>query len=113
MAVGYRGVSRSVPGESWSAIKTWVLEAAAAINRLNSGKMNVTLDVTLTANAGTTTVTDARISDVCALILVPKTANAVAALATTYPSSQSSGSAVLTHTNDAQTDKTFRLAIIG
>jgi len=113
MSAGYRGVSRSIPGDSVESIKTWVLEAAAAVNRHNIGKFNVTLDVTLTANAGTTTVTDARISADCALVLSPKTTNAAAAIGTTYVSSQTSGSAVLTHANNAQTDKTFRLAILG
>lgn len=113
MSTGYRGVARSLTGESWGAVKTWVLEAAGAINRHNSGKMNVTIDVTLTANAASTTVTDARISDTCAIVLSPKTSNAAAAVGTTYISSQSSGSAVIGHANNAQTDKTFRLAILG
>lgn len=113
MTEGYRGVPRSIPSDTWGSVKTWVLEAAAAINRHNSGKMNVTLDVTLTANAASTTVTDARISASCALLLTPKTSNAAGALATTYVSSQTSGSAVLTHANNGQTDKSFRLAILG
>ena len=113
MAAGYRGVSRSLPGDSIESVKTWVLEAAASINRHNTGKFNVTLDVTLTANAASTTITDARISADCALVLSPKTSNAAAAIGTTYVSSQTSGSAVLTHANNAQTDKTFRIAILG
>lgn len=113
MSTGYKGVSRSLFGDSWDAIRTWITEASAAINRHNTGKFNCTLDVTLTANAATTTVRDSRISIDCALLLSPKTANAAAAIGTTYVSSQSSGSAVLTHTNDAQTDKIFRLAILG
>lgn len=113
MSVGYRGVARSLNGENWAAVKTWVLEAAGAINRHNSGKMNVTIDVTLRASQTTTTVTDARISDTCAICLSPKTSNAAAAVGTTYISSQTSGSAVITHANNAQTDKTFRLAILG
>lgn len=113
MASGFKGVARSLIGSGEQAIKTWVSEAAEAINRHNQGKFNASLDVTLTANAASTTITDARISRESALVLSPLTANAAAALATTYPSFQGSGSAVLAHANNAQTDKSFRIAILG
>lgn len=110
---GFKAVPRQVAGDDVGSVKRWAVEVADAVNRHNEGKFNATKDVTLTANTTTTTVTDSRISPTCALVLSPKTANAAAAVGTTYVSSQSQGSAVLTHANDAQTDKTFRLAIIG
>jgi len=88
---------------------------ARAVNSLRQGKFNGTLDVTLTANAASTTVTDARISYYSVILPMPMTSNAAAALATTYiaQATLKTGSAVLTHTNNAQTDKTFRLLIVG
>lgn len=84
-------------------------------NRLMIGNMNVTLDITLTANAATTTVTDARIGYTSHLNPQPLTAHAAAEIGngTMYVSSFNSGSAVLAHANNAQTDRTFRLLIIG
>jgi hypothetical protein len=72
-----------------------------------------TTTVTLTANASSTTLTDARIRYDSPIILVPTTANAAGALATTYisESSRVNGSAVITHANNAQSDKTFRVLI--
>ena len=85
------------------------------VNRINSGGINVTKDATLTANAATTTITDARISSQSFIGLMPITSNAAAALATTYvpAATQLNGSAVIAHANNAQTDRTFRLLIIG
>jgi hypothetical protein len=72
-----------------------------------------TTTVTLTENATSTTLTDARIRYDSPIILVPTTSNAAGALATTYisESSRANGSAVITHANNAQTDRTFRVLI--
>lgn len=96
-----------------AAATSWVRVIADRINKMLTGKLNVTYSLTLTPNAGTTTVTDARIGPFNALLLQPKTANAAAALATTYVSSQGTGTATFMHTNNAQTDKSFNLVIIG
>ena len=85
----------------------------SVVNAILKGRLNVTLDVTLTANAATTTVTDARLSSQSFIGLMPKTANAAAALGTTYVSSRLEKSCVLTHANNAQTDRDFTLLIIG
>lgn len=84
-------------------------------NRMNRGGINVTKDLTLTANAASTTLTDARISAQSFIGLQPITANAATALATTYvaAATQIKGSAVITHANNSQTDRTFRVLIIG
>lgn len=63
--------------------------------------------VTLTASATTTTVTDKSITSESVIALMPTTANAAAALGTTYVSARSKGSFTLTHANNAQTDRTF------
>lgn len=66
--------------------------------------------VTLTANSATTTLTDPRIGINSAVLLIPTTANAAAEapyIAVT------AGSCTINHANNAQTDRTFRYAIVG
>ena len=63
--------------------------------------------ITLTASATTTTIADAGFRKDDIPFLIPTTGNAAAALATTYVSSRSRGSFVLTHANNAQVDRTF------
>lgn len=71
------------------------------------------LDVTLAANAGTTTIIDARIQYYSFLDWMPMTAHAAAVDASMYvlQGTLKNGIAVVTHTNDANTDKTFRFLI--
>ena len=87
-------------------------QLAVAINTNDDGKHGT---VTLTANAASTTITDARISYRSPVVLIPVTANAAAAVATTYYANTSrvNGSLVLTHANNAQTDRTFQYAVMG
>jgi hypothetical protein len=96
-----------------AASVTTMRRVIEVVNNILSGKMNVVLPVTLAANAGTTTITDVRISYFSALLFSPLTANAAAALGVIYVSSQKSGSAVVTHANNAQTDKSYNMAILG
>lgn len=86
--------------------------AILKLNAVINGGGNNTGTVTLTASATTTTVTDTRASNTSIVVLMPTTANAAAALSTTYISS-TLGSFTLTHANNAQTDRTFNYAIIG
>lgn len=92
---------------------------ARTVNLLLQGKLNAVTTVTLTANTTTTTITDARITSSSFIGFMPKTANAAAALANLYVSAQMgsngtvAGSATLTHANNAQTDRTFNVLIIG
>lgn len=88
---------------------------ANAVNSIRAGKLNALAGLTLTANAATSTFTDARISAQSFLNFMPQTANAVAALAGMYvdPTTQKTGQAVITHANNAQTDRTFTVLIIG
>ena len=70
------------------------------------------LDVTLDANSTTTTVTDPRIGVHSVPICMPTTANA-AAIAVPYRSDNLTGSMTLTHASDANTDKTFKVVLVG
>lgn len=81
------------------------------------GKLNTGGLFTLTASAATSTMTDGRISVDSTIVLVPTTANAAAELGngTLYISETGrvNGSVVITHANNAQADRTFRIVIIG
>jgi hypothetical protein len=87
------------------------------LQQIRSGKLEVVAEVTLTASAASTTITDIRISPQSVIVWHPRTANAAAELAagTMYitDANMGSGTATITHANNAQTDRDFRLAIIG
>src|SRR5690348_3689561 len=83
------------------------------INQLIQGRSNALVLATLTANTATTTITAPNCATGSAPIAVPTTANAAAALATMYISTISNGSFVVTHANNAQTDRTFRFVTLG
>jgi len=86
-----------------------------AVNRAGAGKINATLDVTLTPNQSTTAVSDSRLGSNSFIGFCPLTANAAAEIGagSLYVSSQGKKTATLTHANNAQADRTFRLLIIG
>lgn len=98
-----------------------VRRLARAINGLLQGKMNATTTLTLTAGAASTVLTDARITNNSVLYFMPTTANAAAELGngTLYVATQMSGTgnvvgnATITHANNAQVDRTYKIAIIG
>lgn len=83
------------------------------IRDLFEGRRNTTGTVTLTANAASTTVTHANFGAASVPQLMPTTANAAAALATTYVSARTNGTFTLSHANNAQNDKTFYYSIDG
>lgn len=84
----------------------------AALRGLFQGKTNNVLDVTLSASTTTTTVTDPRIGPYSVPLCMPTTANAQA-IAMPYRSDNTSGSMTLTHASDANTDKTFKVVLVG
>lgn len=92
-----------------------VAQVARVTNELMQGKLNITATVTLTPNADSTTITDARISASNAVVLVPVTASAAteAGAGTVYVSLQTNGSAVIAHANNATADRTFTILILG
>ena len=98
-----------------AAVAGAMMRLAELVNMILRGGLNNSGTVTLTANAATTTLTDARIGFDSAIALNPTTANAATALATTYilETGRLNGSVVITHANNAQTDRTFRWAVMG
>lgn len=91
-------------------------EVATAINQLAAGRSNAVGRVTLTPSATSTTFTNANINEDAEVFLFPRTANAAAALATTYASiSRISGTntVTITHASAVSTDRTFAYLVIG
>lgn len=105
---GYQAVPVALPDE-----KEHRRQIAQALNNQLAGKLNATLQLTLTANSTTTTVTDARIGGYTFFGFQPMTADAAAALSGLYVSSQANGTATLAHANAATTDRTFNVLLIG
>lgn len=69
--------------------------------------------VTLAANVTTTTVSHPLFESHQTVVLSPLTANAAAALATTYVSARAKGQFTLTHANAATTDREFEFIFAG
>lgn len=86
---------------------------AESINGLIDGKLDVVGSVTLTENVTTTDVVDTKFESVMVPVMIPTTANAAAALATTYLSARARGGFTLTHANNAQTDRDFLYVRLG
>jgi hypothetical protein len=86
-----------------------------AINQLAQGRSNAVGTVTLAASAATTTVAAPNCGVGSVVLLSPLTAQAAAELGngTIYVSTVANGSFILTHANNAQTDRTFGFAAIG
>ena len=87
----------------------------AAVRALCEGRSNAVGSFTLTASAATTTVTAPTCGAGSKILLSPETANAAAALATTYvlTTNVTSGQFIVTHANNAQTDRTFSYEVRG
>lgn len=94
----------------WS--RMWALRVQDMVNVLLR-KANCAADLTLTANAASTTMTDARLSAFSVLTFMPTTATAATALAGLYVTNMNTGSCTVNHANTADTDKIFRVGIHG
>lgn len=105
-------VTNPVP-RSWNSIPDHLARLADAINNMLRGKLNNGGEVTLTANSATTTLTDIRIGSESVVLMQPTTANAAGALSGLYFGTPGNGTVTINHANDANTDKTFRYAVIG
>lgn len=94
-------------------------ETVVAINQLAAGRSNAVGLVTLTANVTSTTFNatfDPNINADAHIFLTARTANAAAAVATTYATiTRVAGinTVTITHANTATTDRTFGYAILG
>ena len=106
---GYDGVPE------WEAVDTeHRRQLARAINRINAGKINCTLDVTLRPGQATTAIVDPRIAPTSFLAWMPQTASASAAeRAGIYVSARAKGSAVLNHAANAAVDQVLTILILG
>lgn len=101
------------PGTTETDLKKVIL----AIQQLAAGRSNAVGTVTLTDNTATTTVADANCAEGSVPILVPTTAHASAEIGagTIYIETATilNGSFVITHANNAQTDRVFLYALHG
>jgi len=90
---------------------------AAAVKQLAQGRSNANGTFTLTANAATTTVTATHCAIGSTVLYTPQTANASAEIGngTIYITAANvlNGSFVVTHANNAQTDRTFAYICLG
>src|SRR5262245_4146666 len=91
-----------------------------AVRQLTEGRSNAVGTVTLSPGAASTTVSAPNCARTSAIFLFPQTANAAAALATTWvqpsatpPINPAAGQFVISHANNAQTDRTFWYVALG
>jgi hypothetical protein len=96
--------------------EAWLREAARAVGTLIT-RANAVTEVTLTANAESTTLYHPTLGYYTHVSLMPQTANAAAEIGagTIYiaQATMKKGECVITHANNAQTDRTFRVKIDG
>jgi hypothetical protein len=97
------------PGED----REWSRKLAEVMNNMTVGRTNNTGTVTLTAASATTTLTDARLGATSVVTFMPTTANAATDLANLYVSARGKQTATLTHTNNAEADRTYGYSISG
>ena len=124
MSSGYRGLDPAPPLPQgvpvslisfFQQIVGYLGRLREVVNNLLRGKLNATLDVTLSASAAATIVNDPRIGGASSLQLMALSANAAAEIGngTIWWSAPGDQTVTLNHANNAQTDRNFRLTIIG
>ena len=86
---------------------------ALSLQQLAAGRSNATGSVTLAVSAASTVVSAPNCSPSSAVFLFQRTANAAAALATTFISSVGKQTFTISHANNAQTDRTFFFVCLG
>lgn len=108
----FPGIPGDPPREQ-PALALWLRQMASMVSALLLGKLNCTGTVTLAAGQTSTTVVDSRAGADSAVLLMPVTANAAAAMPTTHVSARAKRSFTLSHTSVAMVDRTFVYAILG
>lgn len=88
-------------------------QAERTINEMLRGRANNVGEVTLDPNVTTTTISDIRIKQTMTAVLIPRTANAAAAMTNVYISVVADGSITLIHANTATADRTFDYILHG
>lgn len=93
----------------------FLIELWDQIQAMMAGKTDNKGDVTLTDSSATTTVDHAGFESDMAIFFTPLTANAAAEIGagTMYVSSRVADQFVITHANNAQTDRDFVYIIMG
>lgn len=91
----------------------WDILARTVVNNAMSGKLDVVGELVLAAGSATTVLNDPLITRASSVLLTPQTVNAAGALTSLYFEQTGSGSVVIHHANNAQSDRLFRYAIIG
>ena len=86
---------------------------AAAINRIQNGKMNLSFDLLIVAQQTLTTIKDSRISSFSVLVWQPLTQSALSEMPYLWVSEQGQGTASFSHSNSATSDRKFRVAFLG
>src|ERR1043165_6561857 len=86
---------------------------ALSLQQLAAGRSNATGTVTLAAGATETTVNATNCAPQSAVFLFQRTANAAAALATTFINSVGKQQFTISHANNAQTDQSFFYVCLG
>jgi hypothetical protein len=91
----------------------WDILARTVLNNAMAGKLDVVGELLLLAGSTSTVLNDPLITRGSCVSLMPLTANAAIALSTLYFDPTESGSVVVHHANNGQTNRSFRYAIIG
>ena len=112
-ATGFPNAPVTWASGTLSDLFEWCRKIAEIVNSVRDGKINATGTVTLTANAATTTLTDTRITPNSKIMFMPTSSNGAAGVTALYVSARTTGSATLTHANNAQTDRTYGYAVLG
>lgn len=91
----------------------WDLQARAILNNAMAGKLNVLGEVILDPGTVGTMIEDPLITQASLIVLMPMSANAAVALQSLYFAPTVTGSVVINHANNGQTDRRFRYAVFG
>ena len=115
MTISYPVPPRDAGSDEPSSVRQFARRIADVLASAMQGRTNNTTEMTLTANAATTTLTDARLTVQSVVTTVPLTANAAAEKGngTLYISARNNGSVTFAHANNAQTDRTYAVSIHG
>lgn len=110
MEAAFKGVPRDGADE-----RIHRRQLADAINRILGGKLNAVAEITLSVSSSTTTFIDQRLTVESWLGFDPMTASAAAELGTLHARAADRNNAqwILTHTNSGQTDRIFKVLIVG
>lgn len=110
MTTSFPGIPKLLPDE-----KEHRRQIAQMLNdRVNRGKFNCTISVTLAVSpATTTTLTDERIGYTSYVDFMPTTASAATAKQSIYVTNLIKGSLTINHAANAATDQTFVAVILG